>query len=443
VVLFKPGTIFSNFTPLVKSPVIGYRISGDEVLDILKRLTNRNFSKDHSRIRIVKLFKKDGSLLDECSVVYFKSPKSFTGEDVCEVFLHGSPLIANQFEKTLKEFKIPSLRLAKNGEFSYRSVLNYKNSLKQAKAINQIISNDSFSSLEYNKKLLFEGDQASGLTSLREDIVDLFSEITASIDFVEDEEFNFKKIIKKLKLYFDKCNNILQKTNSIKQEKNICKIMILGPVNVGKSTLFNKIIDKERAIVTNIKGTTRDIISNEFVFDGKMFEIFDTAGHRDNQGKIEKVGYKKAQQLSSEIDHFFILSEKQSTKKQINIIKSDFDIKNNYTLVETKSDQYHYNSKNVKINHNLERDSIFSKLKISLIHKKYISSKVKKVDFNDEEIDFLENILKYRNDIINESDILIIAQIMRNILDDFSYEFGYINNEDIYDRVFSNFCIGK
>ena len=127
----------------------------------------------------------------------------------------------------------------------------------------------------------------------------------------------------------------------------------------------------------------------------------------------------------------------------VNTLKKDFDIKNNYTLVETKSDQYQYNSKNIKINHNLDRDSILSKLKISLIHKKYISSKAKKIDFNDEEVNFLENILQYKNDILNERDILIIAQIMRNILDDFSYEFGYINNEDVYDRVFSNFCIGK
>jgi tRNA modification GTPase len=441
--LFETGTIYSNFTPIIKSPVIAYRISGPDVLEILKKLTKKNFSKDHSHVRFMKLYKNEEQLLDECSVVYFKSPKSFTGEDVCEVFLHGSPLIASQFEQTLKDFKIPGLRLAKNGEFSYRSVLNSKNSLKQAKAINQIISNDSFSSLEYNKKLLFQGDQASGLAVLRDEVVNLFSEITASIDFVEDEEFNFKKIMKKVKLYFDKCHNILQKTKNLKKEKNICKIMLIGPVNVGKSTLFNKIIDKERAIVTNIKGTTRDILSNEFVFAGKMFEIFDTAGYRDKQGKIEKFGYKKAQQLSPEIDHFFILSEKQYTKKQINYLKNDFDIKNNYTLVETKSDQYQYNSKNVKINHNLDRDSILSKLNIPLIHKKYISYKTKKIDFNDEEIDFLENILQYKNDIFNESDILIIAQIIRNILDDFSYEFGYINNEDVYDRVFSNFCIGK
>jgi len=135
----------------------------------------------------------------------------------------------------------------------------------------------------------------------------------------------------------------------------------------------------------------------------------------------------------------------KSIKSQLkyNVTCLDFGIKNNYSLVETKSDQYQYQSKNVKINHNLERDGVLSKLKISLIHKKYISSKAKKIDFNDEEIDFLENILQYKNDILNESDILIIAQIMRNILDDFSYEFGYINNEDVYDRVFSNFCIGK
>ena len=441
--MFEPGTIYSNFTPLIKSPVIGYRISGPDVLEILLKLTKKNFKNDHSRVRFVKLFDLKDNLIDECSVVFFKGPKSFTGEDVCEIFLHGSPLIASQLEQSLAELNISTIRLAKNGEFTYRSVLNAKNTLKQAKAINQIIFEDSFSSLEYNKKLLFNGDSVSGLSVLRDEIVDLFAEITAFIDFVDDEEFNFKKIIKKSSLFFDKCHNILQKAKNTKKEKTVCKIMVVGSVNVGKSTLFNKIIDSERAIVTNIKGTTRDVLSNEFVFDGKNYELFDTAGHRDKQGKIEKVGYKKAQQISSDIDHFFILSDKYTTKKQMNLIKRDFNIKKNFTLIETKSDQYQYKSKNIKINHNLDRDIILSKLKISSIHKKYISSKTKKIDFNDEEIVFLENILQYKNDVINESDILIIAQIMRNILDDFSYEFGYINNEDVYDRVFSNFCIGK
>ena len=441
--MFKSGTIYSNFTPLVKAPVIGYRISGDDVLNILKKITKKNFSKDHSLIRITKLYQKDGSILDECSVVFFKSPKSFTGEDVCEIFLHGSPLIASQFEQLLKELKIPGLRLAKNGEFSYRSVLNNKNSLKQAKAINEIISNESFSALEYNKKLLFEGDVVSGLVPLREDVINLFSEITASIDFVDDEDFNFNQIMQKTRKFFAKCNNLLQENRTKIEQKNNCKIMLIGPVNVGKSTLFNKIIDKDRAIVTNIKGTTRDVLSNEFLFNGKKFEIFDTAGHRSKQGKIEKFGYKKAQTESKEIDHFFVLIDQNTKKGDIKQLLNDFDIGKNYTLIETKSDIYQYKSSNIKINYSFERDKIFQKLKLPSIHKKYVNYRQKNIDFNAEEMVFLENILEYEHDIVNEKDILIIAQLMRNILDDFSFEFGYINNEDVYDRVFSNFCIGK
>ena len=427
----------------MKAPVIGYRISGDDVLNILKKITKKNFSKDHSLIRVVKIYNLDDSILDECSVVFFKSPKSFTGEDVCEIFLHGSPLIASQFEQLLKDLKVPGLRLAKNGEFSYRSVLNTKNSLKQAKAINEIIANESFSALEYNKKLLFEGDFVSGLVPLREEIINIFSEITASIDFVDDEDFNFNQIIKNIRKFFTNCNNLLQNNRTKIEQKNICKIMLVGPVNVGKSTLFNKMIDKDRAIVTNIKGTTRDILSNEFIFNSNQFEVFDTAGQRLKQGKIEKYGYKKAQKISKEIDHFFVLIDQNTKRSDISAILKDFLINKNYSLIETKSDIYSYKSKNIKINYSLERDKLFQKLKLSSIHGKYVKNKRKKTDFNIEEMDFLERILEYEGDIVNEKDILILAQLTRNILDDFSFEFGYINNEDVYDRVFSKFCIGK
>ena len=427
----------------MKAPVIGYRISGKDVLNILKKITKKNFSKDHSLIHIVKIYNRDDSILDECSAVFFKSPKSFTGEDVCEIFLHGSPLIASQFEQLLKDLKVPGLRLAKNGEFSYRSVLNTKNSLKQAKAINEIIANESFSALEYNKKLLFEGDIVSGLVPLREEIINLFSEITASIDFVDDEDFNFNQIMKKIRKFFINCNNLLQNNRTKLEQKKICKIMLVGPVNVGKSTLFNKMIDKDRAIVTNIKGTTRDILSNEFIFNSNQFEVFDTAGQRSKQGKIEKYGYKKAQIISREIDHFFVLIDQNTKRSDISTILKDFLINKNYSLIETKSDIYKYKSENVKINYSLERDKLFHKLKLSSIHGKYVKNNGKKTDFNLEEMDFLARILEYEGDIVKEKDILIIAQLMRNILDDFSYEFGYINNEDVYDRVFSKFCIGK
>ena len=441
--MFEPGTIYSNFTPLIKSPVIGYRISGPDVLDILLQLTKKNFKNDHSRVRFVKLFDLKNNLIDECSVVFFKGPKSFTGEDVCEIFLHGSPLIASQLEQTFNSLNFSGLRLAKKGEFTYRSVLNAKNTLKQAKAINQIIFDDSFSSLEYNKKLLFSGDSSSGLTPLKEEIVNIFSEITASIDFVDDEDFNFDKIKKKIEKFFLKCNNILLKYKEISNNKDFCKIMLVGSVNVGKSTLFNKIIDQDRAIITNIKGTTRDLLSKQTILNGKKFEIFDTAGQRDRQGKIEKFGYQKAQKIASEIDHFLILVDKNTKKVDIKKIFSDFNIISNYTIIETKSDKYQYRSKNIKISHLMERSSLLKMIKLENIHRKYIKKNVKKINFNDEESAFLSGILKYRSEIEKEMDILIIAHHIRNILDDFSYEFGYINNEDVYDRVFSSFCIGK
>ena len=441
--MFEPGTIYSNFTPLIKSPVIGYRISGPDVLDILLQLTKKNFKNDHSRVRFVKLFDLQGNLIDECSVVFFKGPKSFTGEDVCEIFLHGSPLIASQLEKTLNELNFSGLRLAKKGEFTYRSVLNAKNTLKQAKAINQIIFDDNFSSLEYNKKLLFNGDASSGLTPLKEEIINIFSEITASIDFVDDEEFNFDKIKKKIEKFFLKCNNILLKHKEISNNKEYCKIMLVGSVNVGKSTLFNKIIDQDRAIITNIKGTTRDLLSKQIILSGKKFEIFDTAGQRDKQGKIEKFGYQKAQKNALEIDHFLILVDKNTKKSDIKKIFRDFKIINNYSIIETKSDKYQYKSKNIKINHFMDRSNLLKMIKLENLHRKYIKKNAKKINFNDEESAFISGILKYRSDIEKEKDILIIAHHLRNILDDFSYEFGYINNEDVYDRVFSSFCIGK
>lgn len=441
--MINSGTIYSNFTPIVKSPVIGYRVSGNDVLRILKKLTKRSFKKDHSIMRLVDLYRHDGEILDKCNVVYFKSPNSFTGEDVCEIFIHGSPLIASQLEQTFKDFKILGLRLAKKGEFSFRSVLNSKNTLKQARAINSIINDDSFSSLDYNKNLLFKGDIKSGLYPLREEIINLFSEITASIDFVEDEDFNFHQIMKKTREFFTKCNKLLQNNRTKIEQKTICRIMLIGPVNVGKSTLFNKIIDKERAIVTKDKGTTRDVLSNHIIVDEKKFEIFDTAGQRTKQGKIERYGYQKAQKLSADVDHFLILKDKYTKNNDLKQLFEDFSIKKNYTQIETKSDKYNYNTKNIKINHNLDRDSLLKKINLLSIHKKYVLNKNRKINFDSSEMEFLHRILDYKRDILEEKDILIIAQLIRNILDDFSYEFGYINNEDVYDKVFTNFCIGK
>ena len=222
--------------------------------------------------------------------------------------------------------------------------------------------------------------------------------------------------------------------------------MIVGNVNVGKSTIFNKIIDSDRAIVTNLKGTTRDIISENFIFDNKHFKLFDTAGYRKKQGKVEMIGYKKALDISKKIDHFLIIFSGQLTKKNLKRIISDFSIGSNYSLIGNKSDiikNTTFSGDFKKINKNLSRFQLLKELKLKDTHKKHIKNKKNLINLNKSEIIFLENVLEKKEFILKQKDILIIQEIIRKIIDDFSENFGYINNEDILDNVFSKFCIGK
>ena len=222
--------------------------------------------------------------------------------------------------------------------------------------------------------------------------------------------------------------------------------MIIGDVNTGKSTIFNKIIDSERAIVTNIKGTTRDIISENIIYDHKTFKIFDTAGYRKKQGKVELIGYKKAVKISKDIDHFFIVFNGKLTRTALKRMISDFSIGTNYTFISNKSDiqKNSISQANViETNRDIPRLQLLKKLKLVNIYNKQIKTAKKELSLNKNELIFLENILKKKDYLLEQKDILIIQEIIRNIIDEFSENFGYINNEDILNNVFSKFCIGK
>ena len=194
--MYSSDTIYSNFTPLVKSAVIGYRISGPLTLKILLKLTNFNFSKYPNTVFHKKLYDKDKEIIDIVNIVYFKSPRSFTGEDTAEIYIHGSPTLANHLEKSIYSIAPESIRLAKNGEFSYRALINNKISLKQGQSINSIIMSDNIQVINYSKKVLLNGDHESALYALKKCIVDIYSKIITIIDFSEDEKIELKSIFK-------------------------------------------------------------------------------------------------------------------------------------------------------------------------------------------------------------------------------------------------------
>ncbi|MDG2007760.1 MAG: 50S ribosome-binding GTPase [Alphaproteobacteria bacterium] len=444
--MYNSDTIYSNFTPIAKSAVIGYRISGPLTLVILANLTNFDFSKKPNFVFYKKLYDQKKELIDIANIVYFKSPRSFTGEDIAEIYIHGSLAIASHLEKAISCISHLGIRAAKKGEFSFRAMLNNKITLKQGHSINNMIVSDNIGLINYSKKILFNGDQESALYGLKDYIVNIYSKIITTIDFTEDENFELKSILLDINIFFKNVQDALTKNRTTIEQKNILNIMIIGDVNTGKSTIFNKIVDSERAIVTNIKGTTRDIISENMIYNHKTFKIFDTAGYRKKQGKVELIGYKKALKISKNIDHFFIVFNGKLTKTALKRMINDFSIGTNYTLISNKSD-IQKNSISlanvIETNRDMLRLQLLKKLKLVNIYNKQIKTGKKELSLNKNELIFLENILKKKDYLLEQKDILIIQEIIRNIIDDFSEDFGYINNEDILDNVFSKFCIGK
>ena len=444
--MYNSDTIYSNFTPIAKSAVIGYRISGPLTLVILANLTNFDFSKKPNFVFYKKLYDQKKELIDIANIVYFKSPRSFTGEDIAEIYIHGSLAIASHLEKAISCISHLGIRAAKKGEFSFRAMLNNKITLKQGHSINNMIVSDNIGVINYSKKILFNGDQESALYGLKDYIVNIYSKIITTIDFTEDENFELKSILLDINIFFKNVQDALTKNRTTIEQKNILNIMIIGDVNTGKSTIFNKIVDSERAIVTNIKGTTRDIISENMIYNHKTFKIFDTAGYRKKQGKVELIGYKKALKISKDIDHFFIVFNGKLTKTALKRMINDFSIGTNYTLISNKSD-IQKNSISlanvIETNRDMLRLQLLKKLKLVNIYNKQIKTGKKELSLNKNELIFLENILKKKDYLLEQKDILIIQEIIRNIIDDFSENFGYINNEDILDNVFSKFCIGK
>lgn len=444
--MFNSDTIYANFTPIVKTAVIAYRISGPLVSKILFKLTKFNFAKHSNKIFYRSIIDRSGLIIDKANIVFFKSPKSFTGEDVAEIYIHGSPALANHLEKAITSLDPENIRIAKKGEFSYRALINNKITLKQGQSINRIIMSDNIDEINYSKKILFNGDEESALYSLKDQIVHIYSKIITTIDFTEDENFELRTIKADIENFFKNVEKIINKNRTKLEQKNTLNIMIVGDVNVGKSTIFNKIIDLDRSIITNIKGTTRDIISEKIIYNNKTFNVFDTAGYRKKQGKIELIGYKKALVTSKDMDHFLIVFNGSITQSKLKRIKTDFCINENYSMVNNKSDiskNLNSNSESLNINQNMTRHESLKKLKFTKIYNRYIKTQKNTLSINRSELLFLDEIIKNKKLLLQQNDLLIIQEIIRKIIDNFSENFGYINNEDILDEVFSSFCIGK
>lgn len=440
------NTIFAPITLKGNCSVYIIRISGDRVLGCLKELGINKILK-HREATLCLLKDKERNIIDEALVVYFKSPNSFTGEDICEISLHCSSYIISKVSQIL--LAMENVRLAERGEFSKRAFLNNKIDLMQAESILDLIKSET----ELQHKLAInqlQGKNSNFYENLRKQIVEVLSILEAFIDFPEENIPNNleKEIEEKIYKISTEIKNNLNDNKVGEKIRDGFHVAIIGEANSGKSTLLNFLSKRDVAIVSNIAGTTRDIIEVNIDINGIPVILYDTAGIRDSDDSIENEGIKRALNKAENADLKIIVISVDNT----NINPKILDLIDENTIVllnkiDLKHNNTQFNIKNTKLiieislKNNLNLD-IFMKIlqeKLESIVSPNINTTITNERCRQELIKSLQKLelFTFRNSIeINAENIRLAANHIGRIT-------GKINVEEILDNIFSKFCIGK
>lgn len=348
----KLETIVALATPPGKSGIGVIRVSGEQAYQIAQKILKKN--KLQSRYAYYLPFYAGDALLDEGIAIYFQSPNSFTGEDILELQAHGGPVV---LDSIIKKILSLGVRLARPGEFSERAYLNGKMDLVQAEAIADLI-NSSSEQAARSAILSLQGEFSSCIHELVNQITTLRVYVEAAIDFPE-EEIDFLsdgKVNNSLTEIIDQLNEIKKKAKQGSLLREGMTIVIAGKPNVGKSSLLNALAQRDAAIVTEIAGTTRDLLREYISIDGMPLHVIDTAGLRESKDKIEQEGIRRAWDAIHHADKIIFVIDSEATKeddprklwpdffkrfhtrKPFVVVKNKIDLVNESPRVEQKED---------------------------------------------------------------------------------------------------------
>ena len=423
------------------------RLSGKDTFKIASAITKTKNIKPRVA-NFCSFYDHKNQIIDKGIFIFFSKPNSYTGEDVAEFHVHGSKAVISYFLKTLSKFK--NCRLAKPGEFTKTALLNKKINLLQAESLIDLINSETELQRKQALKVMNE-DTTKVYNDLRDDIIKILSDYEAVIDFSDDEVGDdvFLKNRPKLLKLNDKLRQIIYKSKNSEKIRDGFKVSIIGPTNSGKSSLMNCLTRREVSIVSNIPGTTRDIIETSIMLNGKLVRFFDTAGLRNSKNVIEKKGISLTNKNLKDSDLKIIIFDhsKKIDKKILRL----YDAKS--ILVLNKID--------IKSSKNIFKNKIYKPIKISVKKNIGINNLIKTIstkidqhfEINEDNIvsrqrhvKSLENAMFFiskslKKNSINQIDLA--AEDLRLATRSLGEIVGYVNVEDLLDRIFKDFCIGK
>lgn len=438
-------TIFAPATPLGGAIAV-IRISGDKTRAVLSAVfTGKTDTPSH--LAYGKIVNSAGETLDEAMAVFFKAPRSYTGEDMAELHIHASRAVFESVAELLSEY---GLVPAEAGEFSRRAFLNGKMQLSQAEAVMDLISSAAQRSAR-SAVLQLEGVLSERIAHIENEITDALSEIDAAIDYpdeMEDSETDIRELTVRAER---ECAELITSGMRAHKLRDGFTVAIVGRPNTGKSSLLNALISENRAIVTDIAGTTRDVIEADAVFCGLPVHLFDTAGLHDTDDPVEQIGIQRAKSAMENADLLYITvdSSKPLTDADRELIKSTEHKSRIIVLCKTDI------CKTDICEGNFEELSGMSMIRVSAVTgegveelKRMTAQRICPDDesgiiTNMRHINALTDAKSALADALFAGELDCMATDLQNALHALGSITGNSVDENVIDRIFERFCVGK
>lgn len=448
-------TICAISTALGVGAISIVRVSGPNAIEIVNKIfKGKDLRKVDSHTINYGYIMDNNEIVDEVLVSVMLAPKTYTTEDIIEINCHGGISTTN---KVLELLLTNGARLAEPGEFTKRAFLNGRIDLIEAESVGDLINSETEKSMKLSLNGV-TGNITNLVNSIRKELVSISANIEVNIDYPEYEDaivLTNELIKPKIITIKKELENLLKESQNSKLIKNGIDVAIVGKPNVGKSSLLNTLLEEEKAIVTNIAGTTRDIVEGKIILDGIILNLIDTAGLRETNDIVEQIGVNKSKEIINSSDLIILvlnyneeitqeeldlINELKNKKLIVYINKNDLEKKLDESKIKTNNIVYG-NTKEYKNLNDLKNKirELFNLGELESSNLNYLSNS-RQISLVKKSIDVLDNTL---NSIENNIEIDLLAIDIKECYDLLGEIIGSTYKDELLDEIFSNFCLGK